>query len=290
MAEDTCPVRWTGRQAVVTLPECIDVSNACCAREQLLLAINRGAAVLIADLAATVSCDYAGTDALMRAYQRAAANGTDLRLVVIGDVVRRVPALSGLDRLVSVYPTLEAAVAAGAEYGDGRDEPTTAATIADRVRAAVARADCAEQLLDRAVTTIFTVGLSLQATVGLPRGPAAQRITDALGRLDDVVREVRDHRFAGYGEPAQPGLAWRPPPDLDEHFARTASRTASLHQRVTQTARAVESAAAETAGLLEQRADLVGQPARVDYRTDSKWWRVIADQAAELAERWENRR
>jgi anti-anti-sigma factor len=290
MAEDTCPVRWTGRQAVVTLPECVDVSNADCAREQLLLAINRGAAVLIADMAATVSCDYAGTDALERAYQRAAANGADLRLVVIADVVRHVLNLSGLDRLVSVYPTLQAAVAAGAECREGPGEPATAAAIADPVRAAVARAECAEELLDWAVTTIFTVGLSLQATVGLPRRQAAQRITDALGRLDDVVREVRDHRFAGYGEPAQPGLAWRPPPDLDEHFARTASRTAVLHQRVTQTARAVESAAADTAGLLEQRADQVGQPARVDYRTDSQRWRVIADQAAELAERWENRR
>ena len=50
----------------------------------------------------------------MRAYQRATANGTDLRLVVIADVVRRVLSFGGLDRLVSIYPTLEAAVAAGA--------------------------------------------------------------------------------------------------------------------------------------------------------------------------------
>ena len=133
MSEDTCPVRWTGRQAVVTLPECIDVSNADCIREQLLLAINRGATVLIVDMAATVSCDYSGTDTLMRAYQRAVANGTDLRLVVIADVVRRVLNLSGLDRLVSVYPTLEAAVAAGAEWREGPGESTAAATmIADQ--------------------------------------------------------------------------------------------------------------------------------------------------------------
>ena len=71
MPEDTCPVQWTGQQAVVTLPECIDRSNADQVREQSLLVINRGAAVLIADLAATVSCDYSGADALMRAYHRA---------------------------------------------------------------------------------------------------------------------------------------------------------------------------------------------------------------------------
>ncbi len=263
------------------------MSNADCAREQLLVAINRGAAVLIADMAATVSCDYSGANALVRAYQRAAANGTDLRLVVIADVVRRVLNLSGLDRLISVYPTLEAAVAAGAECREGPGE-STAVTTADPVRAAIARADLAEELLDWAVTNIFTVGLRLQAAVDLPRDQAAQRTTDALGRLGDVVREVRDHGFGDYGGPAQPGSAWTPPPDLDERFARSARRTALLHQRVTQTARALQSAAADTAALLEQRADLVEQPARVDYRTDIKQWQMIADQAAELAEQWEH--
>jgi hypothetical protein len=34
--------------------------------EQLLLLINRGAAELIVDMSATVSCDYAGADAVVR--------------------------------------------------------------------------------------------------------------------------------------------------------------------------------------------------------------------------------
>jgi hypothetical protein len=42
--EDTYPVRWLGRQAVVTLPEHIDMSNAGEIREELLSVINRGAA------------------------------------------------------------------------------------------------------------------------------------------------------------------------------------------------------------------------------------------------------
>ena len=58
--EDSCPVQWMDRLAVVALPECIDRFNANRVREQLLLVINRGGVVLIADLAATVSCDYAG--------------------------------------------------------------------------------------------------------------------------------------------------------------------------------------------------------------------------------------
>ncbi len=77
--------------------------NAGRVREQLLLVINRGAVALIADLAATLSCDYSGTDALARACQRAAASGTELRIVVTADVVRRVLSLSGLDRLAATW-------------------------------------------------------------------------------------------------------------------------------------------------------------------------------------------
>ena len=113
MFKDTYPVQWTGERAVVALPEHIDVSNADQVREELLTLINHGAAALIVDMTATVSCDYAGAEILVRAYKRAIANGTQLRLVVPAEVVRRVLSLSGLDRLVSVYPSREAAIAAG---------------------------------------------------------------------------------------------------------------------------------------------------------------------------------
>ena len=102
-------MRWAGTQAVVTLPEDIDVSNAGQIREKLLTVINRGAVVLVADMTATVSCDYAGADAVIRAYQRAVISGTDLRLVVTAQIVRRVLSYNGLDRLVSIYPSLDAA-------------------------------------------------------------------------------------------------------------------------------------------------------------------------------------
>ena len=109
--DDIYPVRWAGKQAVVTLPEDIDLSNAGEIREQLLTVINRGAAVLIADMTATISCDYAGAEAVIRAYRRAVMSGTDLRLVVTAQIVRRVLSCNGLDRLVSIYPSLEAAQA-----------------------------------------------------------------------------------------------------------------------------------------------------------------------------------
>ena len=236
------------KQAVVTLPEHTDRSNVDRVREQLLLVINRGAVVLIADLAATLSCDYSGADALPRAYRRAVASGTELELVVIDHVVRRVVSLSGLDRLVSAYPTLEAAIAA-AERPETPGEPASAATPpaapgrGDPVRAAAAqRAGGAGDLLEWAVSSIFNVGMSLQAAVDLPGNLTKQRITEALVRLDDVVRGIRHHVLAGHGQQRQRDLAWSLPPDLDEHFELAANRTALLHQRAAQTAHAVRSA------------------------------------------------
>jgi len=268
------PVRWTGRQAVVTLPQHIDTSNAGQIREQLLWIINRGAAVLIADLTRTLSCDYSGADALARAHHRAIANGTELRLAVTADAVRRVLTLNGFDRLIAVYPDLDAAVAAGAGH---REQPARPADPAAR----------AGELLDGTAASVFNVGLILQAASDLPPAPTAQPITEALVRLDDVVREIRHHVLAERGQQMQPGLAWRRPPEGDEQVEPTAHRTALLHQRVAQTARAVRSAAADTAALLEQRADLLAQPARIDYPTEIKRWHVIADEAAQMAERWQ---
>ena len=64
-------------------------------------------------MTATASCDHAGADAVVRAYQRAAASGTQLRLVVTAQIVRRLLSVTGLDRLISIYPSLEAATIAG---------------------------------------------------------------------------------------------------------------------------------------------------------------------------------
>jgi anti-anti-sigma factor len=109
-----CPERWADRLAIVVLPEHFGLPNVDQIREQLLSVLNRGALVLIADLSATVSCDHAGSDALARVYQRAVSSGTEMRLVVTSEIVRRVLTVSGVDRLVSHYPSLESALAASA--------------------------------------------------------------------------------------------------------------------------------------------------------------------------------
>jgi anti-anti-sigma factor len=347
MPDDLYPVEWVGSQAVVALPEHIDVSNAGQIREQLLSLINRGAAVLIADMTVTVSCDHAGVDAVARAYQRAVVSGTQLRLVVTASIVRRVLAIEGLDRLVSIFPAVEAAIAAGTAETDvpvlararaqtnGHQPPTrgsepgaggiTAAVLwqlidalgdglaltggdgqivlvnrqlaamfgyeqaeligrtveslvpsdlrpahrgyraayaqapqarpmgtrarlvglrkdgvtfpvevslspvptatgrfilavvrdatqtrrredlADLARATVAgQAHRGQELLDRVVHGLFHVGLSLQAAIDLPSDVARERITQALGHLDDTIQEIRDYVFATRGRGTPP--------------------------------------------------------------------------------------
>lgn len=114
MPDDLFPVRWAGRQAIVTFPAHIGVSNASQLSDRLLAVINRGAEVLVGDLAGTLSCDHSAVAAVARACQRAAIGGTRVQLVVTAPAVRRVLAIEEVDRLVPIYPSLEAATAATA--------------------------------------------------------------------------------------------------------------------------------------------------------------------------------
>jgi anti-anti-sigma factor len=98
---------------VVTLPEHVGASNTEPIRQQLVELVDQGAAVLIADMTGTLSCDHSGADALLRVYQRASVGGAQLRVAVAAPVVRRVLEVSGLDRIVSIHPSVEAAAAFG---------------------------------------------------------------------------------------------------------------------------------------------------------------------------------
>jgi len=49
----------------------------------------------------------------------------------------------------------------------------------------------------------------------------------------------------------------------------------------------LHAAAAGTAALLEQRAEVPGQPERIDYPTEITQWRAFADQAAHMTQRWQ---
>ena len=136
MRDDPFPVEWTGRQAVVAFPGDVGISNVDQLRDRLLAVINRGAAVLIADMTGTASCDHAGVEAIARTCQRAAIGGTQVRLAVTAPAVRRVLAIEGLDRLVPIYPSLEAAAGHGPGWPRG-DRATVSAAMARSVTPAV---------------------------------------------------------------------------------------------------------------------------------------------------------
>ena len=85
-------------------------------------------------------------------------------------------------------------------------------------------ADRTRELLDGVVNSLSEVGALLQTAADLPRDAARPRITEALRRLDDLAREVRDHVSADRGAGTQPGPAWRSP--LGGQNVRRQPRTA----------------------------------------------------------------
>jgi anti-sigma B factor antagonist len=118
MSGEHYPVLWIGRTAVVSLPVEIDITNADQVREDLLSVLNQGAVLLIADLSRTTFCDSAGVSAVARSFRRAEASQSDMRLVVSTLAVQRVLALTGIDRLLDIYPSVAASLAASPDSGN----------------------------------------------------------------------------------------------------------------------------------------------------------------------------
>jgi anti-anti-sigma factor len=345
MADGIVPADWNGRFAVVAFPEHVDAATAADTGAQLRAALGKGAAVVIADMSATTWCDRAGGDTLVHAYQVAAVNNAELRLVVRAPAVDRLVSDAGLDRLVAVFRSVEAATTEGPgghftphdaalqayaprwpvrlpagqsngsrpvelnaavlrqlidtlddgimladedgtialasrrlaamfgyENGELTGQPVETLVPADlrgvhrearaayarepvsrpmagRIRLVGIRKDSAtvpvtitlspvpttgghfilavvrdgtraprlddlaslaraaalnlekhsEELLDRVVSSLFNVGVSLQAAADQPAQVAKERITDALLRLDEVIHEIRDHVFRARG-------------------------------------------------------------------------------------------
>lgn len=96
---------------VVALPVEIDVANASRVRQELYSALAAGAAVVVADMTATTFCDSMGVRALFMAHQQARAGNAELRLVVPSASVLHIMAITCLDRVLGIYPSLAAALA-----------------------------------------------------------------------------------------------------------------------------------------------------------------------------------
>lgn len=130
MPQERYPVLRIGQVAVVTLPVEIDVTNADAIRDELLAALNRSAALLVADMSNTTFCDSSGVSALVHVFRRAAISGRAMRLVVSTPAVQRVLSITGVDRLVDVYPSVAASVADPSGHAD-QARPDSATAKAD---------------------------------------------------------------------------------------------------------------------------------------------------------------
>jgi anti-sigma B factor antagonist len=97
---------------VIALPAEIDMANAGQAGQQLGSALTPGVHTVIADMTATTFCDSSGISMLIRAHKQAAANRTEVRLVVLSRAVLRALTLVGIDHLLPIYPTVSQALAA----------------------------------------------------------------------------------------------------------------------------------------------------------------------------------
>jgi anti-sigma B factor antagonist len=112
MPEARLPVEVVRGMPVVTAPEEIDINNAAALRAALLEAAAHGRGAMVADMSRTQFCDSAGLHVLVRAHKRAQAEGGELLLVVPAITVLRIFEITGIDRMIPNFPSLEDALAA----------------------------------------------------------------------------------------------------------------------------------------------------------------------------------
>jgi anti-sigma B factor antagonist len=111
MPEASFPVEMAGSVPVVAAPEDIDASNAAGLRAALLPAAARGNGTLVVDMSRTQFCDSAALHVLVRAHERAQAEGREVRLVITAVTVLRIFAVTGIDHLIPNFASLEEALA-----------------------------------------------------------------------------------------------------------------------------------------------------------------------------------
>jgi anti-anti-sigma factor len=119
MREDGFPVELVRGVPVVTAPEEIDITNAARLRASLLEAALVEAApvevaghpAFVVDLTRTRFCDSAGIQVLVEAHRRAQAAGGQVLLATSGAAVPRIFALTGIDRVIPSFASLDEALA-----------------------------------------------------------------------------------------------------------------------------------------------------------------------------------
>ncbi|HTA10335.1 MAG TPA: STAS domain-containing protein [Streptosporangiaceae bacterium] len=111
MSDSRYPIQLVRGVPVIAAPATLDLHAATLLRTTLLHLAAAGHVTVVIDMSATTACDAAGQAELARAYKHAAAEGGDLRLVADARALSDVLADSGLDRVISQFPSVAAAVA-----------------------------------------------------------------------------------------------------------------------------------------------------------------------------------
>lgn len=111
MQTDEYPVAMVNGVPVVTTPDDIDASNAEELRAAIFDTMAHGHATFVVDMTATGYCDSAGLHVLVRAHRHAQAGGGEVRLVITSAAVLRIFAITGVDRVIPNFPTVQEAVA-----------------------------------------------------------------------------------------------------------------------------------------------------------------------------------
>lgn len=110
---------------VVATPAEIDITNADELRSALLTAAAVGPGTLVVDMTRTQFCDSSGLHTLIAAHKRAHAEGREVLLVIPGSPVLRVFALTGMDKVIPNFTTLDQALAEAAATVTARSRQRT---------------------------------------------------------------------------------------------------------------------------------------------------------------------
>ena len=111
MRDDRLTVEAAGGVPVVTAPQEIDITTAAGLRTAMLAAAARGHGRFVVDMTRTRFCDSSGLHALVAAHKRARAANQELLLVIPGTAARRIFAITGIDRVIPTFTSLDEVLA-----------------------------------------------------------------------------------------------------------------------------------------------------------------------------------
>jgi anti-sigma B factor antagonist len=184
-----CRFQVVSGVAVVTAPAEIDIASASHLRTALLQAAIDGHATVVVDMTHTQLCDSAGLNLLVRVHKRSLAKGGELRLVLHdGTAVRRIFAVTGIDRVIPHFVSLPDALVADTRACEQCDAVFVPQREHARFCSASCRADWNREHLGDPAVEASALQWSLTA------------MSEATGRLAGMSVQDRPRALAVAGE------------------------------------------------------------------------------------------